>query len=476
MPLRPPYAPRRLAALLVAALVLGLAPGADAAARAPGSPGIGDDYFPLDGNGGIDVLSYQIHDRYEFGRKRISGWTRLKVRATQDLSRFNLDFLLPVTRVEVDGRKADVRRPVRHELRITPRRPIASGDRFTVVVKYAGRPGRYAYAGERNWLASRNEVVAMNEPHMAPWWFPSNDHPQDKAKVDIRITVPRGREVIANGHRVGRKVHGRLATTRWRAREPMVPYLAFFAAGDFLVDRGRSHGHRWYVAVSQQLGERQQRRSMRQMRSSARIVRWLETQLGDYPFSITGGLVTGLPVGFALENQTRPTYPAVGGRATLLVVHELAHQWFGDSVAVQNWEDIWLNEGFATFVEVRYTQTHGGRSARTWLCSRYRQTPADSTFWDLEIGDPGKRNIFAGEVYYRGGMTLAALESRIDSADLWQLLRTWASQNAGGNGSSADFEALAEQVSGESLDAFFDAWLFTGARPPNSSANGLACA
>ena len=122
-----------------------------------------------------------------------------------------------------------------------------------MVVRYAGRPGAIAYEGERNWLANRREVVAMNEPHMAPWWFPSNDHPQDKALVDISITVPKERTVVANGHRVGRKVRGRLATTRWRAREPMAPYLAFFAAGDFAVDHGRHRGLPWYVAVSKQL-------------------------------------------------------------------------------------------------------------------------------------------------------------------------------------------------------------------------------
>jgi aminopeptidase N len=315
----------------------------------------------------------------------------------------------------------------------------------------------------------------MNEPHMAPWWFPSNDHPRDKAYVDISITVPQDRNVVANGHRIGRKVHGRLATTRWRAREPMVPYLAFFAAGNFAVDHGKRNGLPWYVAVSKQIPQPQRRRSMKLMRRTPAIVAWLERQLGDYPFSTTGGVVTGLQPGFALENQTRPIYPQVGGNGTLLVVHELAHQWFGDSVSVDRWADIWLNEGFASYMEYRYRQTHGGQSTRSWLCTRYTQTGGADPFWELEIGDPGPRNIFDGAVYYRGAMTLAALQTRLGNADFWEILRTWAADNANGNGSSADFEALAEQVSGESLDAFFDAWLFTGQKPANTATNGLAC-
>jgi aminopeptidase N len=476
VPLRPPYAvrptARRLAALVVAALVFGLPPAAEAAPAAPGSAGMGDPYFPLDGNGGIDVVRYRIHDTYDFGRKRLSGSTRLTVRATQHLSRFNLDFLLPVEKVTVDGVKARFRRPNRHELRIRPRSSIAERERFNVVVRYSGHPAKVAWQGESNWLADRHEVVAMNEPHMAAWWFPANDHPRDKARMDISITAPREKQVVANGRLVGRTVQGDKATTHWRADEAMVPYLAFFAAGSYAVDHGRHHGRPWYVAVSKELPAKQRRACLRMMRRTPKLVDWLSGQLGAYPFSATGGLTTGLEPGFSLENQTRPVYSPGGGRSRTTVVHELAHQWFGDSVSVENWRDIWLNEGPATFMEHKYSETHGGQSVEQWLHGTYQSRPANDGFWDLRIGAPGRNHLFDGEVYHRGAMALQALRQRVGNAEFRTILRTWLSERSGGNGSTDDFQALAEDVSGESLTSFFEAWFFTGAKPENTADNG----
>ena len=211
----------------------------DRAGAVRGSDGIGDPYFPLDGNGGIDVLRYRIHDTYRFGDRHLRGKTRITLRATQDLKTFNLDFLLPVHRVTVDGRDAGyAQASPRHELVIRPQQPLQAGERVDVVVAYAGFPERHGYRGERNWLASDHEVVTMNQPHMAPWWFPANDHPLDKAMVDIHITVPRGKQVVANGRLVSHEVRGDTTTYHWRADEPMVPYLAFFAAGRFEISQG----------------------------------------------------------------------------------------------------------------------------------------------------------------------------------------------------------------------------------------------
>jgi aminopeptidase N len=170
------------------------------------------------------VASYEIANRYAFDTKRLSGRTTVKLTATADLTSFALDFLLPVRKVTVDDAPADfARSDGGHELRITPRASLAAGTRHTVVVTYAGKPASYGYAGERNWLASSREVVTMNEPHMAPWWFPANDHPRDKAIVDVRITVPTGREVISNGRLRGRTTGKRSTTWHWRADEPMAP-------------------------------------------------------------------------------------------------------------------------------------------------------------------------------------------------------------------------------------------------------------
>jgi aminopeptidase N len=475
-PLRRPV----LSAALATALAAGLAVGAGAATatgEAPavdGASGIGDPYWPLDGNGGIDVATYRISDRYSLATKRLSGHTRVELTATQDLASFSLDFLLDVSRVKVDGEKARfAKTDGGHELRITPAQALAAGSKHSVVVTYADHPARYSYAGEGNWLASKDEVVAMNEPHMAPWWFPANDHPLDKAVVDVRIRVPNGREVVSNGKLRGRKTGTHSTQWHWRADEPMVPYLAFFAAGDFAIKKGRHHGLPWLVAVSERLSERDQAASMRLMRKTPEVVSGLEKDLGRYPFSSVGGLTTGLDPGFALENQTRPTYPAVGGNAASLIVHELAHQWFGDDVAVEHWADIWLNEGFATFMEWRWAERQGRRSADAVFRSYYANVDATSPFWKVAVDDPGADKVFDGAVYGRGAMALQALRNRIGDEAFWRLVRTWLHEQRGANGSTAEFEETAARVSGQDLGSFFDTWLRTPSKPAATAANGL---
>jgi len=315
---------------------------------------------------------------------------------------------------------------------------------------------------------------------MAPWWFPADDHPLDKAAMTVTITAPRAQRVVSNGRLVARRVHGRLATTTWHAAEPMAPYLAFFAAGPFEVARGRSGGLPWYAAVSRRLPAAERRSAMALLRRSPAIVHWLGLQLGTaYPYGSTGGLVTSLDPGFALENQTRPTYPGDMVGALTTEVHELAHQWFGDSVSVARWSDTWLNEGAATFMEVRWGETHGGTPATAWLRREYDGRPAGDDFWAHAVDDPCPTHtgcvdsIFAWWVYQRGAMALEALRRVVGEAHFWAILRRWVTDRAGGNGSTAEFEALAAQVSGRDLGGFFDAWLHQPTKPADTAANGL---
>jgi len=228
------------------------------------------------------------------------------------------------------------------------------------------------------------------------------------------------------------------------------------------------------VAVSDQLSPAQQRRSMRLMKISPAVIEGLEKDLGDYPFSVVGGLTTSLNPGFALENQTRPTYPALGFHYTSLVVHELAHQWFGDDIAVQGWRDIWLNEGFATFMEWRWEETHGGPNGQEILLRTYDGSAAESTFWTVTVADPGADSIFDGAIYDRGAMTLQALRNRVGDRVFWGIIRTWIDEQSGGNVSTEEFEETAERVSGQELTSFFTAWLRAPERPARTADNGLA--
>lgn len=478
---------RKLAAALAAAILLAGAAtsssGLEQAAPSAGSAGIGDPYFPADGNGGYDVVSYQVHVWMDPADGLLRGWTLVTAVARQDLSRFNLDLVLTAHDVRVNGVDARFAKPNRHELQVTPPRAIATGSRFTVRVQYSGRPAGAGWQGERPFFRDKWEVLALNEPHIAPWWFPANDHPTDKARFDITVGVPRGQQAISNGRLLGKTTQGKWVLWHWRARDPMASYLAFFAGGRYVIERGTSNGRPWLNAVTKRLDPDHTRQQLRLMRFTPSALQWLTTQLGPYPFETTGGVVTGIFTGFALETQTRPVYPASleGSFGRSIIVHELAHQWFGDSVAVRRWADIWLNEGFATFMQRRYDETHGGPPARFWLSDTYANFPAGDQLWQMKIGAPGPDSLFDGAVYVRGAMTLQALRNRINAnmgvqtgeQVFWGILRTWVADHRNGNGSIAEFIALAENRSGLDLDAFFDAWLFTAAKPAKTAENGL---
>ena len=459
-----------LAALAPSSAVGPSDPSPSAAPRV-GAYGIGDPYWPLDGNGGLDVRHYDVAVRYDLDTGRLSGTTTLRVRPTADLSRFGLDLLLPVSAVSVDGEPAAFSKPDRHELRITPAAPLVRGADVDVVVRYAGEPGAIAYAGESRWLEGADEVVTVGQPHMAPWWFAANDHPRDKATFDIAVTGPADYQVVSNGLPVRRTVSGPEATTHWRSKHPMTTYGAFFALGRYDVQQTSRGGLPSYVAVSRSLPSSERARAATSLRRSAAITAWLETRLGPYPFESTGGLATSQRVGYALENQTRPVYPGAPPRG--LLVHELAHQWFGDSVSLQRWRDIWLNEGFATFMEVAYAERHGGPSAQQWLRGAREDQVGSRWFWRVDVTDPGAGRIFDPAVYQRGAMTLQALRHRIGERRFWRLLRTWTRDRRHGTGSTWAFRALAERVSGQQLDDFFRTWLCDPRPPATTRANGL---
>ncbi|MEO6510493.1 MAG: M1 family metallopeptidase [Nocardioides sp.] len=468
---------RVVVALAIAALLAGCSshPTPDTPPAAPSVTGIGDPYYPLDGGVGIDVAKYRIRDAYAFDTGALSGTTTLTITATSRLTSFSLDFLLPVAEVQLSTGAATYSQETEHELVITPDKPIEKSARFRVTVTYAGTPADVDYLDDNNWHADAHEVVTVDEPHMAPWWFPANDHPSDKARMDISITVPDGNEVVSNGALVARTPGDGTTTFRWRADEPMATYLAFFAAGLFTVTSGTtSDGIGWVNAVSQQGTDREQRDAQRMVAKTPGYVSWLASKLGPYPFAQTGGVISSLDVGFSLETQTRPVYGFfVPLHYDPLLVHELAHQWFGDAVSVERWQDVWLNEGFATYMQWAYAEDHGGPSAQAQLGTSYGSHQDGSEFWDLSIGRPDPDDLFANPVYERGAMTLQALRNRIGDDTFWDLLRTWVSQHKYANATTDDFIALAEAASGEDLAAFFKVWVYAGARPDRTAANGL---
>jgi aminopeptidase N len=433
-----------------------------------GAPGIGDVYYPDYGNGGYDVSHYDLRLKYQPVTDHLEGTATILATPKQDLTRFHLDFALDVGAVQVNGREAQYATSGSHELVVTPPAALRAGQPMNVVVRYSGTPSKVKIDKLTPWQRTTDGAVAANEPEMAWWWFPSNDHPLDKATYDVSVAVPDGTKAISNG--VLTRTTSRLGWTRfdWRESQPQATYLATLAIGKFDMRIATTNsGLPMVTAYSDNLGS-SAGAARASVERTGEVIDWESGVFGTYPFDAAGGYVPQTNARFALETQTRSFYsPAFFARRSnvYVVVHENAHQWFGDSVSVASWRDIWLNEGFATYAEWLWSEKQGEGTAQQLADFTYASHPAGSPFWKVKPGDPGRGREFHESVYDRGALALQALRNTVGDATFFRILRDWAAAKKYGNATVTEFVEFAEQVSGQQLDELFRTWLFTSGRP-----------
>ncbi|MGW9434925.1 M1 family metallopeptidase [Streptomyces sp. NPDC055607] len=454
------------AAALVALVVLaGGCTGATGGVRGtPGAAGLRDPYFPKLGNGGYDVGHYALSLAYDPDTGRLDGTAEITARATQDLSAFNLDLSgLTVGGASVDGVPAAYNR-AGGELTLRPREEIRKGAEFRATVTYAGVPEPLVDAdgSEEGWLRDDDGggVVAVGEPAGSTTWFPGNHHPSDKAAYDIALTVPAGTDAFANGAGTERRMEedGRV-TTVWHTSEPMASYLATVAIGRYETGTATALGTVPVLTAAEP--EVAAESAALRAEIPAVLARQVR-RFGPYPFSAAGAVVTeDGTLGYALETQTRPVFPASSFDRTTLV-HELAHQWFGNSVTPATWRDLWLNEGFATYAEWLYAEEYGDVPARTAFERAFRE----KANWAFPpAAPPAAGNLFDPPVYQRGAMVLHKLRETVGDETFDEILRGWPEERRHANATTADFTAYAEETAGEDLDDLWDVWLYGDERP-----------
>jgi aminopeptidase N len=412
------------------------------------------------GNPGYRVSHYDLELETKPATGRLAGHARLTVVAQAadtplvlDLGPFRVD------RVLVDGR------PVRWthragKLRIRARLLVDTP--FAVEIRYAGRPVpiRTRHWGEVGWDELADGVIVASQPIGAPSWFPCNDLVGEKATYRITVTAPVAYTVVANGVLAARTAAGSTTTWTYAVDEPMAAYLATVQIGPY---------ERVLLAEGQMLAapRERQRAAQHDFARQPRMMALFADRFGPYPFAEYAVVVTQDALEVPVEAQGLSIFGAnhVDGRRGYerLVAHELAHQWFGNSVGLVDWQHIWLNEGFAAYAEWLWSEHAGGPSAA--VLAERSHTVLAGLPQNLRIGDPPARDMFDDRLYQRGALTLHALRTTVGDETFFGILREWTARHRHATVTTADFVTLAERRAGASLTALFDAWLLSPALP-----------
>ncbi|MFC4942138.1 M1 family metallopeptidase [Pseudonocardia sp. GCM10023141] len=423
-----------------------------------------DPYLPAHGNGGYRVTHYDLELDYKIGANRLAGRAVLTAVAGQALARFSLDlaeFKLP--RVAVDGRQAKFTLRA-GKLHVTPARPIAAGATFVVEIRYVGNPtpirGRW---GDIGWDELTDGVLVASQPVGAPSWFPCNDHPSDKAAYRISVTVAAPYTVVATGVLTSQRRSAGARTWVFERPEPTASYLVSVQVGRYdEVELATGD-----VVQTAFVPARLRKPFARDTARHGAIMTTLESFFGPYPFGNYALVVADDALDDPIEAQGMSIFGAnhVDGRRTheRLVVHELAHQWFGNSLTIAAWPHIWLNEGFATYAEWLWSEASGGRSAAALAQQWHAKVAAAPA--DLVIADPGIGRLFDERVYKRGALTLHALRRTIGDVSFFALLQDWTALHRHSTVTTDQFEAVAATHAGGDLSGLFQSWLRRRALP-----------
>jgi aminopeptidase N len=484
---------RRLAVAAIAALLATLA-GCTATARlrpivAPPPPGlprdvptpgqnddagrsepVADPLYPAYGNPSLDVLRYRLNLGWSPPRLELYGTATLTIRAVVALTELALDFsdTYTVEATTVDGRPVS---SVRRGNDLVVAATVPRDGRTTLVVTYHGTPHAVPMPSRRTDFpggiglrpGTAGEAWTMQEPYGASTWYPANDQPSDEALYDVAVTVPAGWTAIAHGQLMALEHGGTGDTYRWRSTDPVASYAATLALGRYtrVADMG-PHG----LPLTYWVRTGQDESLLPALRRTPASLTWLERHFGPYPFSTAGVVVVGSET--AMETSQMVTYGArltrAGSRldtAEEILLHEFAHQWFGNAVTPTTWAGLWLNEGFAMYAEWLWSAEEGRQSEAEWEAWAHATDRATRSAGPPAQPDP--THFGESNVYVRPALMLHEIHAAIGDEAFFSLARDWVASHRNQSVDRATFVAFVNAHTAHDFTALIARWLDTSA-------------
>jgi aminopeptidase N len=435
--------------------------------RAGRSTPVADRIYPARGTDALDVLHYGLVLDWAPTTRTLTGTATLRVRPTRDAPSLGLDFMpYQLDSVTVDGKT--VPGAVERE-KLTVTAPVTADRPVTLVVTYHGTPRTTPMPSHRSdteplglTVTADGGLWTMQEPFGAFTWYPANDQPSDKALYDIAVTVPAGWSAVAGGAPAGQDG----TTFRYRSTDPAATYLATLAVGKYRTTTAAGpHGipvTYWYRPGADEA-------LLPVLKQSPQMLAWLEKRFGPYPFG-TGGVVL-VDSASGMETQQMITLGAKGrtsaeDRKTLTedLLHEWAHQWFGDTVTPSDWQDLWLSEGWAMYAQHLWVQENDGVSDAA-LDAYLRQTDGRLR---KKYGPPGKPKageFAASNVYICPEAMLRQIHRAVGDKVFFDLARAWVQEHRNSQQDRAAFVAFVNQRTGRDFTRLIDTWLDSPTTP-----------
>ena len=417
---------------------------------------------------GIDVLHYTFQLTLSDASDRVRGEATVRLRVESDtLTAARLDLIgvdggtgMRVTSVTEGGAAVDFSQSNNH-VHIALEDASVGAER-TFVVAYEGIPADGLIIGE-NQHGDRT-FFGDNWPNRARHWLPTVDHPSDKATVEWIVTAPSRYEVVANGALVEEaNLDSDRRRTHWRTTEPLPTKVMVIGVADFAVQDVGVYDD---TPIQSWVYPEDTTRGFRDLGQAERVLRFFEPRLGNYPYAKLANVQSTTRYG-GMENASAIFYSesAVADRENdePLVAHEIAHQWYGNTVTETDWPHLWLSEGFATYLTQLYLEDAYGRERRRMGMRNARRrvvqfAEANPTepLVDTTYTDPTE--LLNTNPYQKGAWVLHMLRHQVGDSTFWDGLRDYYATFRQQNASTDDFQQVMEDAAGQSLGWFFEQW------------------